>query len=294
MASVIFAIVTVLCWGTWLAPSQNVPLKGQQIRTFYVTLAALLLAVLVALVGGVGTLTAASFWLPFLGGLIWAASGWSAFVATDRLGMAKAMGIWAPMNILVSIAWGMLLFGEFLKPGSASLASALAAVVVIIAGILFIIFSGGEASGNSRFSWVGLAGAVGAGIGWGSYFIPIRISALSMWVAMLPVALGMFVGSCLLVVVSRLSVKLDSPSHYPRLLATGLLWGIGNYGALKMMELIGTGKGFTIAQVCVVVNALVGVFVMKNPKPGSRAAVLTLIGVAIATIGAIVLGTLKS
>ena len=294
MAGLIYAIVTVLTWGTWLAPSQNVPLKGQQIRTFYVTLAALLLALLVALVGGVGTLTARSFWLPFLGGLIWAASGLSAFIGANRLGMAKAMGIFSPMNILVSIAWGMLLFGEFLKTGSANLGSALAAVTVIIAGIMFIVFSGGEASGSNRFSWVGLAGAMGAGIGWGSYFVPIRISELSMWVAMLPMALGMFAGSCVLLVVSKLSLKLDSPSHYPRLLATGLLWGIGNYGALKMMELIGTGKGFTIAQLCVVVNALVGVFLMKNPKPGTRAALLTLIGVTIATIGAIVLGSLKS
>jgi len=115
-----------------------------------------------------------------------------------------------------------------------------------------------------------------------------------MWVAMLPMALGMFAGSCVLLVVSKLSLKLDSPSHYPRLLSTGLLWGIGNYGALKMMELIGTGKGFTIAQLCVVVNAIIGVFLMKNPKPGTRAARLTLIGITIATIGAIVLGNLKS
>ena len=75
MAGLIYAIVTVLAWGTWLAPSQNVPLKSQQVRTFYVTLAVLLLALSVALAGGVGTLTARSFWLPFLGGIIWAASG---------------------------------------------------------------------------------------------------------------------------------------------------------------------------------------------------------------------------
>ena len=176
MAGLIYAIVTVLAWGTWLAPSQNVPLKGQQVRTFYVTLAVLLLALSVALAGGVGTLTARSFWLPFLGGIIWAASGLSAFIGADRLGMAKAFGIWAPLNILVSIAWGMLLFGEFLKTGSANLAWALAAVSVIIAGVLLIIFGGGEASDKNRFSWLGLAGALGAGLGWGSYFVPIRIS----------------------------------------------------------------------------------------------------------------------
>jgi glucose uptake protein len=294
MTGAIYAIITVLAWGTWLAPSQNVPLKNQQIRTFYVTLAVLIMAGLVAVVGGVGTLTARTFWLPFLGGLIWAASGLCAFIGTNRLGMAKAMGIWSPLNILVSIAWGMLLFGEFLKTGSTNLVWALAAVIVIIAGVLLIIFGGGGTSGKSSFSWVGLAGAFGAGIGWGSYFIPIRISELSMWVAMLPMALGMFAGSCVLLLLSKSSLKLDSSTQYARLLATGLLWGIGNYGALKMMELIGTGRGFTIAQLCVVVNALIGVFVMKNPQPGTRAARLTLIGIVIATIGAIVLGNLKS
>ena len=163
----------------------------------------------------------------------------------------------------------MLLFGEFLKTGSTNLVWALAAVIVIIAGVLLIIFGGGGTSGKSSFSWVGLAGAFGAGIGWGSYFIPIRISELSMWVAMLPMALGMFAGSCVLLLLSKSSLKLDSSTQYARLLATGLLWGIGNYGALRMMELIGTGRGFTIAQLCVVVNALIGVFVMKNPQPGT-------------------------
>jgi glucose uptake protein len=165
---------------------------------------------------------------------------------------------------------------------------------VIIAGVLLIIFGGGEASDKHRFSWMGLAGALGAGVGWGSYFVPIRISELSMWVAMLPMALGMFAGSCVLVIISKSPLRLSSPTYYPRLLGTGVLWAIGNYGALKMMELIGTGRGFTIAQLCVVVNALIGVFWMKNPKPGTRAARLTLLGVTIATLGAIVLGNLKS
>ena len=62
---------------------------------------------------------------------------------------------------------------------------------------------------------------------------------------------------------------------------------------LLMVGVIGMGKGFTIAQMCVVVNALIGVFVMKNPAPGSKAAKLTLIGVVIATLGGVLLGNLK-
>ena len=32
---------------------------------------------------------------------------------------------------------------------------------------------------------------------WGSYFIPIKLSAASMWVAAFPLALGIFAGSAL-------------------------------------------------------------------------------------------------
>lgn len=298
VSATVSAIVTVLAWGLWIAPSQTIPFKGQQTRTFYVTLAVLLMAIVGALAQGVGELTAAQFWLPFAGGIIWALSGWAAFLGTSNLGMAKAFGIWAPLNIIVSIAWGMILFGEFLSTGPANLALAAGSVALIVAGILLIVFAGGEEagtdSGTATNKTAGYLGALGAGVGFASYFVPIRISQLSMWVAMLPLASGMFVGGCLLVALSRSPLKLAKPSHYARVLATGLLWGTGNYGALLMMEGIGTGKGFTIAQLCVVVNALAGIFLFKNPPPGSKAAWRTLTGVLIATMAGAVLGNLKS
>jgi hypothetical protein len=44
---------------------------------------------------------------------------------------------------------------------------------------------------------------------------------------------------------------------------------------------------------CVVVNSLVGVFIIREPAPGTRAAKLTLFGVVVATLGGILLGNLK-
>ena len=173
MTPTAYAIVTVLAWGLWLAPSQTVPLKGQQTRTFYVTLAALLMAVAGALVQGVGSLTALEFWLPFAGGIIWAISGWSAFVGVSHIGMAKAFGIWAPLNILVSIAWGMILFGEFLSTSAVNLALGAGSVVVIVAGILLIVFAGESAADpavTAKRKVAGYVGALGAGVGFASYF----------------------------------------------------------------------------------------------------------------------------
>jgi glucose uptake protein len=296
---IFYAVITVLAWGTWLAPSQKVPMKGQQTRTFYVTLAVMLLSLIVSIFVGFKGLNAATFWFPFLGGIIWSISGWSAFIGTNRLGMAKAFGIWAPLNIIVAIIWGVILFGEFMETELSALLLGLMALVLIIGGILMIIFadSGSKKGAGKKISAVGLLGAIGAGVGWATYFIPIQIGTannpdFTMWVGMLPLSIGMFAGSVLLTLITKSSVRLNKGTHYARVMSTGVLWAIGNYGALAMMEIIGTGRGFTIAQLSVVVNALVGIYILRETDPKSKAAKLALLGVILAMIGGIILGNI--
>jgi len=298
LIGIFYAVLTVLAWGTWLAPSQNIPMKGQQTRTFYVTVAVLLMALITTFFVGFEGLNATTFWFPFLGGVIWTLSGWSAFIGTSKIGMAKAFGIWAPMNIVVSIVWGVVLFGEFIDIEIKNLLLAGFAFLIIIGGILMIIFAGNSDDKSKKINIQGLMGAVGAGIGFASYFIPIQIGTantpgFNMWIGTFPMAIGMVVTSSLLMVITGSSFKLEKSTHYLSVMSSGILWGIGNYGALAMMEIIGTGRGFTIAQLCVVVNALVGIYILKEPNPKSKAAKLTLMGVIIAIIGGIILGNIK-
>jgi len=295
MSGIVYAFITVLAWGTWLAPSQNVPFKNQQIKTFYVASANLVLAFFVALWQGLDQLDWSVFWPPFLGGLIWSASAFCAFTSTSKIGIAKAFGIWAPLNIIVSIIWGAVLFNEFLDTGALNMALLLVSLVIIISGVLIIIFArgGGEKSRDRKTTLVGIAAAVGAGILWGTYFIPIKLSSASMWVAAFPLAIGIFTGSTLLVLVGRQSIPLEKNTDYFRVCLTGVLWGIGNYGSLLLIETLGAGKGFTIAQLSIVVNALIGIYILKDPRPGTRTASLTMAGCILATFGAIILGNLK-
>ena len=62
---------------------------------------------------------------------------------------------------------------------------------------------------------------------------------------------------------------------------------------LLLVGVLGAGKGFTIAQLSVVVNALIGIYWLHEPAPNTRAATLTLIGCVLATIGGIMLGNLQ-
>jgi glucose uptake protein len=295
MLGILYAVLTILAWGTWLAPSQNIRFKNQQIRTFYVAAANLALAAVVMVIQGASTLTLDVFWLPFIGGLVWSVSGFLAFTATSQIGMARAFGIWAPVNVVVSIIWGMFIFNEFLTASMATLLLLSVALGLILAGVLMIIFArgSGERQPVTSFFGLGMLSALGAGVLWGSYFIPIKLASVSMWVAAFPLAVGIFVGSSLLALMARQSLSLESAGVVMRVCATGLLWGVGNYGMLLLVGQLGAGRGFTLSQLSVVVNGLVGIFWLKDPPARSRAGVLTLAGCVLATLGGILLGNLK-
>jgi glucose uptake protein len=293
--AILYAFVTVLAWGAWLAPSQGVSFRGQQVRTFYVAAANLAIAFLVAAAQGFGKMTADVFWLPFGGGIIWALGAWAAFTATEKLGLVRAFGIWAPLNIVVSVAFGATLFREYASFGPHTIAVLIASLALIIGGVVMIIYSkgAGEGNANKRVSVPGLACAVVAGVLWAAYYLPIKISHASMWVAAFPMACGMFAGCSAIVLSARQSPRLPQGTSYVRALLSGSLWALGNYGMLLMVQTLGAGRGFTISQLAVVVNALCGIYLLRDPAPHTRSAHLTLIGCVIATIGAISLGSLK-
>ncbi|HKY53979.1 MAG TPA: GRP family sugar transporter [Anaerolineales bacterium] len=296
MNSLFYALITLLGWGTWLAPSQKVLFPNQQIKTLYVVLTNLVIAAVVAFwLGGLREVTVGMFWLTVLSGVIWAIGGWCAFTATNKLGIAKAFGIWAPLNIIVSLIWGALLFDEFINISGRSILLLVIAILSILTGVLLIIFAKGtgDPAESASASQLGIAGAIGAGIIWGSYFIPVKYSGVSPWTGAFPLAIGMAAGGVLLALGSRGSWKLNAPGDYVRAGLTGALWSLGNYGALLLIDAIGAGKGFTIAQISVVVSALIGIYWLHEPPPGTRVANRTLVGCVLAMIGGILLGNLR-
>lgn len=296
MMGILAAFVTVLAWGTWLAPSQNVPLRRQEIRTFYVATANLVIALVVALWRGPLVPEGGAFWLPFAGGLVWAVSGLCAFTATANLGIAKAFGIWAPLNIVTSLVAGRVLFGEFAHPTRTQLTVLVLAVMLIVAGVVLIVAAkaGADEQSGTRSVPRGLLGALGAGVLWGIYFVPVELAGVSPWAGALPLAIGIFAGSTVLLLLTRHGPRLAAPRDYLRVTGTGVLWSVGNFGMLMLVDAWGAGRGYTVSQLSLVVNALVGIYWLKEPAPRTRAAVLTLCGCALATIGGVAVGALKS
>jgi glucose uptake protein len=107
-----------------------------------------------------------------------------------------------------------------------------------------------------------------------------------------PLAVGILIGGLALAVPGGGPVRLAAKGVTVHL-AAGLLFGIGNLALLGLVSRVGTGAGFTIGQLSLLVNASVGIWLFKVPPPGSLAARLVMSGVLIAGTGGAVIGTLR-
>ena len=301
----LLALITVVSWGTWIPLAQAVPSVPQRSRTFYVTVGNVAFATVALLVSG-GHLSMGwrDFWLPVAGGCVWTAGNYSAFRASEAIGLARAAGTWTPLNIITSFVWGALVFGELKGFSDARFALVGGSLVLVLVGVVLIVSSqdpppheldpggalpavvdaaaaGGVQSSSGRR---GLFWAIAAGGLWGSYFIPAQWAKVSTQAANFPLALGILAAGVALALPAgepvKLSVKVTTVQ-----LAAGVLFGVGNLALLGLVARVGTGVGFTVAQLSLLVNASIGIWVFKVPKPGSKAATVALSGILIAGVG---------
>ena len=131
-----------------------------------------------------------------------------------------------------------------------------------------------------------------AGILWGSYFVPAQWAAVSPQVSDFPLALGILGGALALALPVGEPVKLGVRPTSAQL-GAGILFGIGNLTLLALVARVGTGTGFTIAQLSLPVNASIGIWVFHVPEPGTRQARKVLAGIVIAGIGGCVIAAMR-
>jgi glucose uptake protein GlcU len=300
MRSVIalLSLITVVSWGTWIPLAQAAPGVPQRTRIFYVTVGNLMFAgAALVVAGGHIAWGWRSFWLPVAGGVVWTLGNYSAFQAAEAIGLARAAGSWTPLNIIVAFVWGAALFGELDGLSSGRFAVLGGALVLVMAGVLVIVRSqdAGPADTLPRGAGRhrrGLLWAAAAGLLWGSYFIPAQSAGVTAQVSNFPLAAGMLAGSLALVLTGGESVRLPATGTTANL-AAGFLFGIGNLALLGLVSRVGTGVGFTIAQLSLLVNASIGIWLFKVPPPGSRAAKLATAGILIAGTGGALIGALR-
>lgn len=298
--SVLLSFVTVLAWGTWIPLAQIVPGVPQRSRIFYVAVGNVILAAAALIVGG-GQLSLGwrEFWLPLAGGMVWTVGNFAAFRASETIGLARAAGTWTPLNIITAFVWGALLFGELNDFGATRVTVLVAAFVVMSAGVVMVVSARDTqppdrdtAVRNAGRQRAGLLWATATGVLWGSYFVPAQWAKVPAQVANFPLALGILLAASVLAVSAGEPVRLSQKITALQV-AAGLLFGIGNVALLGLVSRVGTGAGFTIAQLSLLVNASIGIWVFKVPRPGTRPAKIAIAGIVLAGVGGGIIGAIR-
>ena len=164
LVTVLLALSTVLAWGLWIPVAQIVPGVPQRSRTFYATLGNTVFAAIALVVGG-GHLSFGwkPFWLPFAGGVVWTAGNYTAFRASENIGLARASGTWTPLNIITAFVWGALLFGELDGLSAPRFVVLGAGLIMVLTGVFFIVRSQDEAAHPSAAAAPAITVAAPAG-----------------------------------------------------------------------------------------------------------------------------------
>ena len=308
--TVLLALVMVAALGTWIPLAQLLPGTPERSRIFYVAAGNAVFAGIALLADGADLVFSwRGFWLPLAGGVVWTAGNYCVFKASKTIGLSRAAGTWTPLNIVVAFAWGALLFGELDGFSTARFAVLGVGFLAVVAGVLLIAGSRDGPSGQPSSSSprpgaaaesgqraattrAGLLWAGGAGVLWGSYFVPAQWAAVPAQVSDFPLALGILGAALALALPAGEPVKLGVRATSAQF-GAGVLFGIGNLALLALVARVGTGTGFTIAQLSLLVNASVGIWVFHVPEPGTRQARKVLAGIVLAGIGGCVIAAMR-
>src|SRR5438034_10975892 len=111
-----------------------------------------------------------------LAGCLWAVANTLTIFAIRDIGLSIAFPLWNS-NSLLGILWGFLLFNELRNAGRSRWLGVLGgAALMFVGGVLLAAASSVQAQGHAM---LGVAGALGAGVLWGTMYIPYRKAYLT-------------------------------------------------------------------------------------------------------------------
>jgi len=114
-----------------------------------------------------------------LAGALWAVANTLTIFAIRDIGLSVAFPLWNT-NSLVGLFWGVLLFKELRGAGSGPWTKVLGGAVAIVVGACILgLATSQQPAGLSERAGAGIAAALGAGLLWGTMYIPYRKAYIS-------------------------------------------------------------------------------------------------------------------
>lgn len=114
-----------------------------------------------------------------LAGMLWAVANTLTVFAIRDVGLSIAFPLWNT-NSLVGLFWGWLLFNELRGSTSKDWAKVLGGAAAIVIGACLLAYATQQRStGSPRNATLGIMAALGAGLMWGTVYIPYRKAYIS-------------------------------------------------------------------------------------------------------------------
>jgi glucose uptake protein GlcU len=234
-------------------------------------------------------------------GCLWAVANTLTVYAIRDIGLSIAFPLWNS-NSLLGILWGFLFFNELRGAGLSRWLGVLGGTLVMCVGatILAIASSGVHAAGASPAH--GVFAALGAGVLWGTMYIPYRKAYLS---GMNPLSFVTFFTIGEVGMMSALSFgtlgaqQLFAELHSARgvifwLMLGGFIWVIGDLFQQYAAKYIGISRGIPLSNTNQLWGLLWGVLVFGELHGRSTTTYLQVIGgsfLMILGVGAIALSS---
>ena len=114
-----------------------------------------------------------------LAGMLWAVANTLTVFAIRNVGLSIAFPLWNT-NSIVGIFWGWLLFQELRGAGFSEKAKVIGGAAAIVAGACLLAYATTQHTvGVPGGAMLGVAAAVGAGLLWGTMYVPYRKAYIS-------------------------------------------------------------------------------------------------------------------
>ncbi len=193
-----------------------------------------------------------------LAGMLWAVANTLTVFAIKDVGLSIAFPLWN-VNSLIGIFWGRVLFHELENAGRTNLVKTLlGALSIVIAAILLAFSTGAGHSEQSAapHATAGVLAALGAGLMWGTMYVPYRkayisgMNPLSFVTAFTVAELG-----TMLALVFAFDGGLHSSAFNPALtkpllfwlFCGGFIWVIGDLFQQYAAKYLGIGRGIPLS-----------------------------------------------
>ena len=219
-----------------------------------------------------------------LAGCLWAVANTLTIFAIRDIGLSIAFPLWNS-NSLLGIFWGFLFFNELRHAGWRRWTGVLGGAVVMCVGatILAIASSGQSSSGHSLN---GVWAALGAGVLWGTMYIPYRKAYLT---GMNPLSFVTFFAFGELGMMGTLSLVyigvtplwhelVRARNVFFWLMLGGFLWVIGDLFQQYAAKYVGISRGIPLSNTNQIWGLLWGIFVFGELHGKSHTTYVQVIG----------------